>query len=211
MDYEHLWGLLMVGGVSLLAAISPGPDFLIVVRNSLAHSRKAGIYTAVGISLGLLIHLTYTLVGLAVLIIQSPMIYNAMKYAGAAYLGYLGFSALVSTLKPTQDIELTDAQSTPDVTPWAMIRQGFLTNALNPKCAVFFVSLFSQFITVDTSVALRLEYAFVNWSVTFVWFVFLSCLMTGQLLTSKLGKFRSYTDRVMGTLLILISVKMLFV
>ncbi len=100
MDLQHLSNLLMVGGVSLIAAISPGPDFVIVTRNSLAYSRTAGQWTALGICLGLLVHLTYTLIGLAVLIVQSPMIYQLLTYSGAIYLGYLGITAIMASLQP---------------------------------------------------------------------------------------------------------------
>ncbi len=211
MDEYHLSSLLMVGLVSLLAAISPGPDFVVVARNSLAYSRKAGFMTALGISFGLLIHLTYTLVGLAVLIIESPMTYNILKYSGAAYLGYLGITTVISSFKNIASLDITCKTVPTEVSPWTMVRQGFLTNLLNPKCAVFFVSLFSQFITPETSIALRLEYGVVNWAVTLTWFLFLSYILSGELLTSRIDRFRIYIDRVMGSMLVLLSLKLLFI
>lgn len=211
MDIDQLSTLFAVAAVSLVAAISPGPDFFIVVRNSLSHSRRAGLFTALGVSLGLLIHLTYTLVGLAVLIVESPLAYNVLKYAGALYLGYLGVTSIIASFKGQATLEVSCASSRSPVSDGSMIRQGFLTNALNPKAAVFFLSLFSQFISADTSVLLRLEYAFINWAVTLAWFLFLAYLITGQVLTSRLGRARVYVDRVMGTLLVLLSIRILVV
>jgi len=83
---EAYSNLLAVAVISLFAAISPGPDFFIVLRNSLSYSRKAGFLTALGVSLALIVHLTYTLVGLGVLIAESPVLYSLLKYTGVAYL-----------------------------------------------------------------------------------------------------------------------------
>lgn len=85
---------LAVITITVLAVISPGPDFAMVTRNSLLLSRRAGVLTALGIGLGVLIHVTYTLVGVGLLIQQSLWLFNAIKLAGAAYLVYLGVKML---------------------------------------------------------------------------------------------------------------------
>ena len=88
--------LLAVITITLLAVISPGPDFAMVTRNSLLLSRRAGVLTAVGIGLGVLVHVAYTLLGLGLLIQQSLWLFNAIKLLGAAYLVYLGLKMLRS-------------------------------------------------------------------------------------------------------------------
>lgn len=208
---EHLSGLFAIAVVSLLAAISPGPDFVVVLRNSLCYSRKIGYMTAFGVSLGLLIHLTYTLVGIGVLIAESAFVYNVIKYAGISYLFYLGLSGVASSFKKTPSIDLNYAQSSSMISSTAALKQGFLTNALNPKCAIFFISLFSQFIDSSTPLFLRFEYALVNWTMSLGWFLFLSYLITGKRLMAKVDQFRLYIDRVMGAALMLLSMKMLLV
>ncbi len=82
--------MLAVAVVSLLGAISPGPDFFIVLRNSLVYSRKNGLMTACGVSVALFAHLTYTFVGIAVLIKESPFTYSLLTTIGAVYLLYIG-------------------------------------------------------------------------------------------------------------------------
>jgi RhtB (resistance to homoserine/threonine) family protein len=211
MDMQNISNLLLVALVSLLAAISPGPDFLIVVRNNLVYSRKVGFLTSLGVSIALIIHLSYTLIGIGVLIAESVFLYNLIKYAGVLYLFYLGVSSVRASFKVSNQMDLQYARAKEELSTITAIKQGFLTNLLNPKCAMFFVSLFSQFITADTPMYVRLEYAVINVTVSLGWFLFLSYLITGKFLASKMDRFRSSIDRVMGGLLMLLSVRMLFV
>ncbi len=196
--------------VSLLAAISPGPDFFIVVKNSLSHSRKAGFLTAIGIATALVIHLTYTFLGIALLIQEGSFVYHLLKYAGAGYLFYIGAKGFISSFKKQANLELCYAGNSTLLTTSTAFKQGFLTNLLNPKCALFFVSLFSQFITPDTTTAIKFGYAIINWSLSLIWFLFLAYLLTGKLLMDRIGKFRTSIDRIMGALLMILSLKLIF-
>lgn len=208
---DDVSNLLAVAVVSLLAAISPGPDFFIVLRNSLSYSRKSGLLTAVGVSLALFVHLTYTLVGLGVLIAESPFLYTLLKYVGVGYLLYLGSSGLISSYRNSTALDLNYSRADNQIFSFKALRQGFLTNLLNPKAAIFFISLFSQFIDSNTPVFVRLEYAFINWSITLSWFLFLSYLITTKGFIGKIGHFRIYIDRIMGGALMLLGLKLLFV
>jgi RhtB (resistance to homoserine/threonine) family protein len=208
---EHLYSLSVIALVSLLGAISPGPDFFIVVRNSMIYSRKAGFFTALGVSLALLIHLSYTIVGIDVLLAENSFFYSILKYVGAAYLCYLGVSGLTSAFKNKSRLNLDYAKSDQEISNFSVVKQGFLTNLLNPKAAMFFISLFSQFISSETPTMLRIEYGIVNWTVTLSWFLFLSYLITGRVFKERIERFRSYIDGVMGGFLILLGIKMLFI
>jgi len=208
---EAYSNLLAVAVISLFAAISPGPDFFIVLRNSLSYSRKAGFLTALGVSLALIVHLTYTLVGLGVLIAESPVLYSLLKYTGVAYLFYIGLSGIISSFKNSTDLDLNYSKASNQISSLTALKQGFLTNLLNPKAAIFFISLFSQFINSTTPILLRVEYAFINWFVALTWFIFLSYLITSKYFIRKIGHFRIYIDRVMGGALMLLSVKLLFI
>lgn len=208
---EAYSSLLTVALVSLIAAISPGPDFCIVLKNSLSHSRKAGFLTALGVSAALIIHLTYTLLGIGIVIAESPFFYAVIKYAGVGYLFYIGLSSIISSFKKMPSIKLDIVRSELRMSSWNAFWQGFLTNLLNPKAAIFFISLFSQFIDVNTPVFLRLEYAVINWSVALGWFLFLTYLVTVKKWLGKVEPFRRYIDRVMGSVLITLGVKLLFI
>ncbi|MET0264777.1 MAG: LysE family transporter, partial [Duganella sp.] len=144
--------------ITLLAVISPGPDFAMVTRNSLMLSRRAGVLTALGIGLGVLVHVTYTLVGVGLLIQQSLWLFNATKLAGAIYLIYLG----VKMLRTKSGGTATDGRIAP-LSDAAALRTGFLTNALNPKTTVFIVSLFVQVVRTDTPLLVQIGYgAFIS-------------------------------------------------
>ncbi|QLH37329.1 MAG: LysE family transporter [Parachlamydiaceae bacterium] len=95
------------------------------------------------------------------------------------------------------------------ISPYKAFSQGFLTNLLNPKAALFYVSLFSQFIDPATPSFLRLEYALVNWCVTLGWFLLLSYMVTSQLFLGKIAGFRLYIDRMMGCALMILGLKLL--
>lgn len=205
---ENLTSLLLVAFVSLIAAISPGPDFFIVVRNNLTYSRKIGFWTSFGVAIALIIHLSYTIVGIGVLMNDSSWTFHALKYVGASYLFYLGISGIISSFK-SNAMHLDYAKEKNQISSFQGFKQGFLTNALNPKAALFFVSLFSQFITEDTTSLMRFAYAFINWSVTLSWFLFLSFLISSDFLRSRIDRFRTTVDRVMGGFLILLSLKMI--
>lgn len=99
--------LISLAILGLLIVISPGADFVLVLKNSLNHGRSAGIWTAIGISLAITIHITYSLLGISYLISQNEMLFNAIRYAGAAYLIYLGIKGIFFlTIKPIYKVRL---------------------------------------------------------------------------------------------------------
>ena len=145
--------LVSVITITLLAVISPGADFAMVSRNSMFLSRRAGLLTALGISLGVLVHVTYSMLGIGLLISQSILLFNLVKFAGAAYLIWLGIGMLRSRkLDPQQVV------AAPQLSDWQALRVGFLTNALNPKTTLFVVALFTQVISPDTATLTQLGY-----------------------------------------------------
>jgi threonine/homoserine/homoserine lactone efflux protein len=137
MDPLFLSNLALVAWIGLIGAISPGPDFVIVTKNSLTASRAAGLYTAIEVSLGVLLHLAYCLIGIQFALAESILLFNGIKYGGAAYLVY--FLCASSSFKDKDFI-----QTKQELAPLKALWIGFLTNALNPKAILFFLSIFSQ-------------------------------------------------------------------
>lgn len=200
---------LAVALISLIAAISPGPDFFVVFRNSLVYSRKAGFLTAFGVSTALIVHLTYTLIGIGVLIAESPFLYAILKYSGVAYLFYIGFKGIISSFKQSSSAVADCTKATNQISSLAAFMQGFWTNLLNPKAAIFFISLFSQFIDTTTSYIVGIEYGAITWSIALGWFLLLSYLLTHKQIIGRIDRFRIYVDRVMGGVLMMLGFKML--
>lgn len=202
---DFLSAYLIVMSVSFIAMVSPGPDFLVVLKNSLGLGRKHGIVTAIGIGAGLLIHVTYCIFGIAVVISQSVMLFNIIKYAGALYLLWLGFKALKSK---GWKIEASAAKNK-EKTLWNVFAEGFITNALNPKATMFFLALFTQVIAPETPLSWQIVYGISIMTMATLWFSTVSLVLTNATLRQKLAKISLWIDRVTGVMLVALGVKIM--
>ena len=187
--------------ITLLAVISPGPDFAMVSRNSLLLSRLSGVLTALGIGLGVLVHVSYTLLGVGLLIQQSAWLFTTIKLLGALYLIHLGLKMLRtqkpgdfahSALVPVSDLEA--------------LRTGFLTNALNPKTTVFIVSLFIQVVRPDTSLGMQVSYGLFIAVAHIAWFAIVAMCFSAGAVRERLLAVRHWIDRAFGGLLVFFGV-----
>lgn len=207
LPYFFQWLLLI--GVFTMALASPGPDFVIAVRNSIMYSRKIGIMTAIGFALGVFVHMGYTLLGFAVIISQSVVLFSIIKYIGAAYLFYVGIQALRSQgFEENQKRKPKKKANADGMSVKSALWNGFLTNVLNPKATMFFMAVFSQFIGVDTPIAIQLLYAGTCVVMTGLWFTFVAVILTNQRIKAKFLKFTKWIDRVCGMLLIGLGIKL---
>jgi len=199
------WFLLFA--VFGLPLISPGPDFIVAVRNSILYSRKIGIITAIGFMLGVCVHITYTLFGIAAIISQSVILFNILKYAGAAYLIYIGIKALRS--KGFEHENTNSKKKKPaQMGSLGALWSGFLTNVLNPKATLFFLAVFSQFIGPETTMATQLIYGSTCAIMTGVWFTIVAVVLTNPTIKATFLRFTKWIDRVCGSLLIALGVKL---
>ena len=136
---------------AFLLNIAPGPDMLYVIGRSIGQGRRAGTVSALGVFVGCLVHIFVAAVGLAALLRSSPLAYSIVRYAGAAYLVYLGVRVL---LERSNNLEMPEVQSAP---LGRIFTQGVITNVLNPKVALFFLAFLPQFIQPQRgSVALQI-------------------------------------------------------
>ena len=131
--------LLVFIGAGLLLNITPGPDVLYIVGRSIGQGRVAGLVSVLGISTGCLFHVASAALGLSALMLALPVAYDVVRYAGAAYLVWLGARALISRSSPLH-VQRVDPERLGRV-----FRQGVLTNVLNPKVALFFLAFLPQF------------------------------------------------------------------
>ncbi len=190
------------------AAASPGPDFIVVVRNSVMHSQKAGIFTALGIAFGNMFHVTYCIIGVAALIHNTEMLFTTIKYAGVAYLIYIGVKSLLSkgydNTKVLQDGDSDNRTSLPAAKAF---KSGLYTNLLNPKCTMFYLALFTQLIE-DTTLLQQMIYALTVAFICIAWFSFVSILLNRRALRRKFMSAAKWVDRICGGLLIALGVKL---
>ena len=201
---------LTISLIHFVAVASPGPDFAIVVRHSVSFGRRAAMYTSIGIGLGILIHVTYSIVGLSVLIKTTPWLYSAISYLAAAYLVYLAVGALKSG-PPKAVAEGTQSPvAASTMTAKKALWIGFLTNGLNPKATLFFLSLFTAFIDVNTPMNVKLGYGIYLAVATGAWFCFLSYLLSTSKVAQLIGSKGYWLDRTMGVLLIGLALKLVW-
>lgn len=164
-------------GVSIALIVAPGPDIALVTRHALRAGPRAGIVTSLGTSTGLALHGVAAVAGLSALLATSDAAFTAVKLAGAAYLAILGARTLWSLRHGVHDEEVASAAGSDRLAPF---RQGVLTNVLNPKVAVFFVTFLPQFVAPGESAArttLRLAATFVVMALTWL-LIYVSLLQT---------------------------------
>ena len=200
---------LTVVVVHFLAVASPGPDFAVILRQSLCASSRSGIWTAIGIGSGILVHVTYSLLGLGLLIAQSTTAFTVLKVLGAAYLLWVGWQCLKA--KPAADsaedgVGLEEGGSA--ATAWKAWRLGFLTNALNAKATLFFVSLFSVVISPSTPLWVQGFYGLWMTVMTGLWFIGLALFLSREQVRGFFRKISHWIERVTGVALIALAGKL---
>ncbi|MBP6121340.1 MULTISPECIES: LysE family translocator [Providencia] len=197
--------LIAVATITILAVISPGPDFAMVTRNSYTHGIKTGLFCALGIAIGVQVHVFYTIFGVTLIIMNSPTLFLAVKLLGVTYLIYIGFKSLTNKIKID-----TEESVMPQPSVFSAFKNGFLTNALNPKTMFFVVSVYTQVIHAGNSLLLNFSYglfiSFAHW----VWFSLIALFFAAPLIRIKILKYQLIMDKIIGSLLILLGTSLLF-
>lgn len=194
--------------IHLLAVASPGPDFAIVVRESVAHGRRAGVFCALGVGTGIFVHVAYSLLGIGLIVSQSIVLFNALKWLAAAYLLYIGFKALRA--RPAAPGALQEQPAAPARTPRGAFVTGFVTNGLNPKATLFFLSLFTVVINPHTPLLVQGGYGVYLAVATAVWFCLVAMLFSQQRVRDGFARMGHWFDRLMGAVLVGLGIKLAF-
>lgn len=142
----HIQNFYLFFIASLLLNLTPGNDMIYVASRSISQGIKAGMISALGVFIGCFVHILAAVFGLSIIIAKSAFLFELIKYLGAGYLIYLGIKALITKSNFNKDIT-----TLPPVDKWKLLKQGIITNALNPKVALFFLSFLPQFIQVGSS------------------------------------------------------------
>ena len=198
---------ITIASVHFLAVASPGPDFAVVLKQSIQFGRRAAIVTSIGLGFGILIHVSYSLLGIGILIKTTPMLFKVFSYAAAAYLFYLGWGALRSKAAVTTvaDKPLDNNEHISDKKSFFV---GLLTNGLNPKATLFFLSVFAVAVSPETPTGVKIFYGLYLSIATGLWFCTLSYFLSSKRVRAYLGKNGHWFDRIMGVILILLAIKL---
>lgn len=203
MEYLSLIGTITL--VHLLAVISPGPDFVILVKNTLSYSRRAGLFTSIGFGIGVLVHIAYCVAGLALIISKSALLFTIIKFLGATYLIVVGIKSFFS--KPASIATKTYTEKN-DISPLVALRSGFLTNALNPKATLFFLSLFTFAISPDIPNTILVIISIILVINTILWFSFLTLFLSQKRVRKLFDKYQIYLTRTLGGVLVGLGIKL---
>ena len=191
----------------LLAVASPGPDFAVVLKQSVTGGTRQGILTSLGVGAGILIHVSYCLMGMSILFAQSDVLLTAMKYLAASYLAYLGLQTITASSRQRPAAEGVGGR----VSSVGAFRLGFLTNGFNPKATLFFLALFAGVIDSETPLRIQLYYGLYMSAATFIWFAILSGLIGRTQVRQFILQFGPWFERAMGVILLILAVQIMLV
>jgi RhtB (resistance to homoserine/threonine) family protein len=207
VDTPFLTEFATVAVLHFAAAASPGPDFAIVLHQSIHHGRRLAIFTSFGIAAGILFHITYALFGLGWLLARYPQALEIMRYIGAAYLAWLGTRALrgcVAAKRPeAAQLPVPENMNTP--TAVAAFARGLCVNVLNPKVVLYFVFMFTAVVAPMAPLGHKAIYSVWMVVATAAWFTCVSCFFTVEKIRAAFLRRVRWFDGIIGVFLLLLA------
>jgi RhtB (resistance to homoserine/threonine) family protein len=192
---------------AILLNLTPGTDTMYIVSRSISQGRTAGIYSALGISAGIVVHTFLAAFGLSVILMQSAFLFNLIKIAGAIYLAYLGIKMIITKN------EAKEQQSLPKQSNKKILLQGIITNVTNPKVALFFLAFLPQFIHTNSGVSTPTPFIILGLTFTLTGGIW--CLITAyfsSMATRRLrgnSKVSAVLNKLTGIVFIAMGIKLL--
>ncbi|WP_372882898.1 LysE family translocator [Psychromonas sp.] len=202
----YLHEFLMLSLIHFLAVISPGPDFAVIVRQSISFGRKTAMITSLGIGAGISMHVLYTLLGIGFIITQSATAFMVAKIAGALYLTYIGVKMLLSKAPQNSTLQLP-SDAVPEHHKRAFML-GFMTNLLNPKATMFFLAIFTTVVSINTPLVVQSIYGIWLSLSTALWFLLVSLFFSQHRLRGKFIRHGYLFERVMGVVLLVFATRL---
>lgn len=206
--HQYLVEIASLMAIFSFVIVSPGADLAMVIRQSVVHGRRAAILTSLGVGTSLMFHMTYTILGLGLIISQSILLFNIVKWLGVAYLVYIGISALRAGKTDVNAMAISGADDRKRQSSAKAFLLGFMANALNPKPVFFFLSVFSSVVSHDTPDSVKFVYGLVMASGLIAWFVGVSFFMTTARMRAAFSRASKWIDRVSGVVFIAFGLKL---
>ncbi len=203
---EFYQGLLIISAVHLLAAASPGPDFVLISQHSLSYGKRAGLWCSLGIALGLSIHIIYSILGLATLIANSSNLLWAIKLLGGSYLIYLGIQGLRSK---AHKATATNHHPLKHIAPSKSLALGFACNVLNPKAPIYFVALFTSVLSANMPWQQLVIYGLWIMCLQWLWFALITHLLCHRLINQRIQRIGHHIERLFGIAMLILGIKIL--
>ncbi|OMH39512.1 LysE family translocator [Motiliproteus sp. MSK22-1] len=187
---------LSLVAVCCIGAMSPGPSLAVVLRHTISNGRAHGIVAAITHAIGIAVWAMLTIWGLALLVTETPLFYTLITYAGAGYLAWMGVKAIRSKGSAKLNIDK-------DTAPLMVAaRDGVLISLLNPKLAVFFIALFSQFVSADLTIVEQLIMTATVASIDSIWYIIVALALSHSNVIDKLQRQSATIDKISGIVLV---------
>lgn len=181
-----------------MALMSPGPDFMVTLRQTINYGKKHAYYSSLGIGLGIVFHLSYTFLGIGLIFTTFPYLFQAIKLLGALYLIYLGVGSIISRSSKLSIAK--EKSATYDLKK--SFYTGFLTDVLNPKTTLFFVSIFTSIVSVKTPLYIQGLYGIYCILANILWYMLIAHLLSKESNFQLFNKYRIHIERIIGLILI---------
>ncbi|GAL14577.1 threonine efflux protein [Vibrio astriarenae] len=202
---DFVTALLSILAIHLMASISPGPDFVVVSQKTLLQGRKAGIFCGMGVCVGLLVHIGYSVTGLTTALAHSEYISQWIGFCGGGYLVFLGSKSIKSSFTKHEAIVVNEGSEN---TLRSAFWRGLIVNIFNPKAAIYFISLFSIIISPSISTARLLLVVISIITVQMAWYLTFIFFVTTPAVKEKFDSYVHLVDRSLGILMVLMGLYM---
>lgn len=203
---NYLSEFLVLALALQMALISPGPDLMVTLRQTISYGKEYAYYSSVGIGFGILVHLIYTFLGVGLILNIFPYFLDVVKTLGSLYLIYLGISSFInhsSKIKIEQDKNKKYSLKKSFIT-------GFFCNLLNPKATLFFLTIFTTIVSKETPIHIQLIYGFYCILANILWYMLIANILSRKQNLNLFNKYQNYIQKTIGIILILLGFKLIF-
>jgi RhtB (resistance to homoserine/threonine) family protein len=190
--------------LGVLVVLSPGPNWAVTIKNGI-YSWRTGLATVFGMAAGTLIHISYCLIGIGVLVSQSILLFNLIKWAGAIYLIYIGVRSLLSKKNNDKEWAMSEKKG---LTVWGAFYDGFLTDLLNPKATLFYLALFTQVIHSGTQPIVQFLYGLTVLAIELIWYSLMVFLLNHHWIRQGFMTISRWVEQVIGAILIVMGIRL---
>jgi RhtB (resistance to homoserine/threonine) family protein len=206
----YLADFLKIAVIYVVLLVTPGPDFTLVIRNTLANSKKIGLYTAFGSAAGIIVHGSYTLLGMGVLVQKNALIFNGVRILGALYLMYMGWRCVRAPSHMGDAYTQNPKDQAKKLSPFQAWRMAFLTDILNPMLIVLFLAIFSNVIRPETPPLIQSLFVLQVTLLSFLWFSLVALFFSNNHVRAVFVRLGLWVDRVAGGILFLLGLKIVW-
>lgn len=203
---QYLMELFLIATTIQIALISPGPDFMVTLRQTINYGKKYAYASCLGIGAAMVIHVSYTLLGVGFILKQFPYFLDIVRILGALYLIYLGYGSFRSNSSKI----IIEHENKVIYSYKKSFFVGFITDLLNPKATLFFLSIFTAIVSVDTPMYIQSLYGLYCVLANIFWYMLVANLLSRKKNLELFNKHQNIIEKVIGVLLVLLGIKLIF-